>query len=152
MRVKIRTNLPAPSERVRELVIKPATLFYISSPILRFRAQEPPPETFETMTYVFSMFAFGFIPLGRQAVVVERPASHPEASDGAWILRDNGHGQLVQRWDHYIFISDGENETTDYTDFVDVDASWLTPLIAGFAHVFYRWRQHRWRRLLTAGQ
>ncbi len=34
-----------------------------------------------------------------------------------------------------------------YSDVIDIDAGILTPLVWGFAHLFYHYRQMRWRKL-----
>lgn len=49
---------------------------------------------------------------------------------------------LTRRWDHWITIALGTTSgTTHYTDRVEIEAGLLTPLIAGFARVFYARRQ-----------
>jgi len=37
-----------------------------------------------------------------------------------------------------------------YTDQIDIQAGILTPPIWLFAHIFYRYRQRRWRHLVRA--
>lgn len=64
-------------------------------------------------------------------------------------LRDNGYGPLIQVWDHWIEISP-EGDGTRYVDRVTVEAGWLTPLISGFAKLFYSHRQRRWKALAAA--
>jgi hypothetical protein len=66
-------------------------------------------------------------------------------------IRDNGHGSLAAKWDHLITISQGTDGNVVYTDDVEVSAGWLTPFVWLYAHVFYRYRQYRWRRLVRRG-
>ncbi|XUU61442.1 hypothetical protein ACRAQ6_03995 [Erythrobacter sp. HA6-11] len=89
------------------------------------------------------MLAFGFLPMGEQTIGIE----FPPAQGDRRILRDNGHGALIKRWDHWIFV-EPEGEGTRYTDRVDIDAGLLTPFIALFARMFYGHRQKRWRNLV----
>ena len=45
------------------------------------------------------MFAFHFLPIGKQIVGIE----FPQKSDH-WVLRDNGSGSIAKTWDHLIFL------------------------------------------------
>jgi hypothetical protein len=59
---------------------------------------------------------------------------------------------LIHCRDHWITIAPGAADgTTHYTDRVEIEAGLLTPLIAGFARVFYAHRQRRWRALAATG-
>lgn len=77
--------------------------------------------------------------------------SEPSPQGEARFIRDNGYGPLIKRWDHWITIAPGVDGTTSYTDRVVIEAGLLTPLIAGFARVFYANRQSRCRRLAATG-
>jgi hypothetical protein len=72
----------------------------------------------------------------------------PEQPAGRYAVRDNGYGPLIKRWDHWIEIN-AEGTGTRYVDRVHIDAGVLTPLICGFARLFYAHRQRRWRRLVA---
>lgn len=91
------------------------------------------------------MLLLGFIPLGWQNIVIEKPLP-----DKAWALRDNGSGGMVSVWDHHIFVAP-EGSGTRYTDEVRVEAGLLTPFVVLFTHLLYRYRQYRWRRLVRNG-
>ena len=62
------------------------------------------------------MFAFHFLPIGKQIVGIE----FPQKSDH-WVLRDNGSGSIAKTWDHLIFL-ESEGGGTRYTDEVSIDA------------------------------
>lgn len=66
-------------------------------------------------------------------------------------LRDNGRSLLIQRWDHLITVEPDGSRRTRYTDRIEIEAGWLTPLVWAFAQVFYAHRQRRWRRLAASG-
>ena len=65
------------------------------------------------------MFAFHFLPIGKQIVGIE----FPQKSDH-WVLRDNGSGSIAKTWDHLIFRIGGGR--TRYTDEVSIDAGLFT--------------------------
>lgn len=139
------TTLEAPIESVLALLERPALLRHISFPLIVFQPREKggfPARWTEGDHRVF-MWQFGFLPIGPQTVSISR-GKNPDGS--VWI-RDDGHGSIARRWDHRITIAVQDAETTLYEDEVALEAGWLTPAVAGFAHVFYRWRQFRWRAL-----
>jgi len=57
-------------------------------------------------------------------------------------------GLIARVWNHTIQLQGIEENRVYYTDIIEVKAGLLTPLIWGFAHLFYRHRQRRWRKLL----
>ncbi len=50
-------------------------------------------------------------------------------------------------WNHDIVVEPVDERTCRYTDRIVIDAGPLTLAVVGFAHLFYRHRQRRWRRL-----
>ncbi|MEO1046447.1 MAG: hypothetical protein AAFX04_13485 [Pseudomonadota bacterium] len=146
--VTLSIHLDAPLETVRQHIGTSKLLDYIASPLIRFtpRAGKPFPENWSEGEYRAWMWLFGFVPVGWQAIRI----SFPEAEAGVHAIRDNGYGPLIRRWDHRIEIrADGNG--THYTDRVIIEAGLLTPLIAGFAKVFYKHRQKRWQKLVQNG-
>ncbi|MEO1015472.1 MAG: hypothetical protein AAFX08_09835 [Pseudomonadota bacterium] len=152
-RVEVSTVLDTPVERAWDLVRRPKTLVWIASPLLKFKPIDPPawPEVWPPGRHRAAMSFLGVLPLGRQWVDVSFPDPAPDDGDGARIVRDNGSGDLVKVWDHWIHMRPRPDGRTDYVDRVDVAAGLLTPFIWLFAQLFYRWRQHRWRRLARSG-
>lgn len=143
--VELETRLECTPDEAWERVQSSALLDHIASPLIRFI---PRPKPFPTIwgegEYRAQMLVFGFLPIGWQAIVISRP----EARDGARLLRDNGYGPLIKRWDHWIVVRpDPSGEGTLYTDRVHIEAGVLTPLIAAYARFFYAHRQKRWRAL-----
>lgn len=145
-RVELTTYLPCSPDEAWQRVQTSALLHHIAAPMLRFvPAGEPFPERWLPGSYRTGMLAFGVLPMGEQTIGIEIPPADGERR----VLRDNGHGQLIRRWDHWIFI-EPEGEGTRYTDRVDIDAGLLTPFVALFARVFYGHRQKRWRALAAS--
>jgi hypothetical protein len=66
--------------------------------------------------------------------------------DTRTLISDESGGQ-VTTWRHWIIIAAIDATTCRYEDRIDIEAGWLTPLVAAFATRFYRYRQRRWQRL-----
>jgi hypothetical protein len=143
MLVDVSTVLPCAPEQAIRQVSTSRLHRHVSAPLLRFVPKEPSqlPEVWSEGTYWVSMYLFGFVPFGAQAMVV----SFPECRE-AFCVRDNGHGSYMRKWDHWVMIKP-EGEGTLYRDRVTIEAGILTPLVWGFAQIFYRHRQRRWRKL-----
>lgn len=148
MIVEVSTHLDAPVDQVWEHVTRPALLTYVTAPLVTFRSLEPSvfPERWIEGPHEVEMRAFGFLPLGRQTIGIDMTQHQPHVR----LLRDRGSGQLARVWDHVISL-EAEGACTRYQDHVVIKAGVLTPFVWGFAQLFYRWRQHRWRQLVRSG-
>ncbi|NKX46203.1 hypothetical protein [Roseicyclus persicicus] len=146
--LRLATHLAAPPAAVAAALRRPATLVQVSRPLLEIRPVDPPrfPEVWAAGDHLVTMRLFGVLPLGRQVISVSFPAPPP----GGFALHDAGHGGLARVWDHRITVLP-EGDGSRYTDAIRIEAGWLTPLVAGFARVFYRHRQARLRRMAAAG-
>jgi hypothetical protein len=148
--VVLSTLLACSPDEAWERVQTSALLLHVAAPLIRFTGQgsKPFPAIWEPGEYRAWMWLFGIVPIGWQAVVI----SHPEADSDTRIIRDNGYGPLIKRWDHWIEIAPANGSGgTRYTDTVTIEAGLLTPLIAAFARLFYAHRQRRWRSLAQTG-
>ena len=70
-----------------------------------------------------------------------------EVDDAQRRIATEEHGGAVKRWNHVIEVDSGLAGGTRYTDSIDIEAGALSPVIRGYARLFYRYRQRRWRRL-----
>ncbi|KEO89405.1 hypothetical protein EH31_12220 [Erythrobacter longus] len=148
--VELTTTLDCAPDEAWTYVRTSALLDYIAAPLIRFvpRGGKRFPPDWTVGEHRALMLLFGIIPIGWQAIVI----SFPEPDGEVRTLRDNGYGPMIKRWDHWIEIApDTGGTATRYTDRVTVDAGFLTPLVAGFARVFYAHRQRRWRSLVAKG-
>ncbi|WP_411823939.1 hypothetical protein [Leptospira sp. 'Mane'] len=150
MIVNVSTELKSDFETIKRFVLLPKLLVYVTSPLIRFTPLGPNqfPEIWKDGEYLVEMKLFGIIPFGKQYIGIQR---FPDTKD-EFILRDNGHGELIYKWDHWIFIRKTKNENIiSYTDRIEIKAGILTPFIWIFGILFYRWRQHRFRKIIGKG-
>ena len=144
MLVKVMSVFNCDSEELFGEVKKTESLFYIAKPLIKFLQlpEHPLPELWGEGKYPVKMYILGFIPFGKQWIVISIDNNNLH-------IRDNGYSKLIKKWDHNIYLKGvGENKTL-YTDTIDINAGILTIFIAMFANIFYRWRQKRWRRLIN---
>ena len=143
--LKISTYLAADLETVKSYLMTPALLNYVVSGLMKFHPIEPNffPSKWVEGKFSVKMFAFHFLPIGKQIVGIE----FPQKSDH-WVLRDNGSGSIAKTWDHLIFL-ESEGGGTRYTDEVSIDAGLFTLPIYIYAFIFYSYRQKRWRKLVN---
>jgi hypothetical protein len=152
MKLRIASIFDAPPERVWDEVRTTRLLRHVAAPLIVFDPVEPPvlPEIWPEGRHRVRMRALGILPIGRQWIVTSMPDPEEHAR-GVYRIRDEGSGDLVRVWDHRIVIRARPDGRTDYADEVEVHAGLLTPVVWLFAHVFYRYRQARWRRLIARG-
>ena len=145
------TTLNCPPERAWDEVQTSRLLAYITAPLVAFEPIDPLalPERWAEERYLVRMCLFGRIPFGTQWIVITRPVVDPTPGHQHYELRDNGHGDVIATWDHWIIMRATEDGRTHYTDRVEIRAGILTPFVWAYASLFYRYRQHRWRRLVA---
>lgn len=148
MIINVETDFQSNYETIVEYVNLSKTLDYIAYPLLVFEPMNKNifPKVWKNGKYLTSMKLFGFIPFGNQFIVIEKIK---ERVPNEFILRDNGYGDVIKTWDHWIFIRKTKKDNlVKYIDRIEVKAGVLTIFIAIFASLFYRWRQYRWKRLI----
>lgn len=147
MIVNIETQFNADWDTIIHYLSQSKTLAYINSPLVVFEPIDTPhPEVWTPGTYTAKMKLFKRIPFGRQTIVVEMMEGiHPDEH----IVRDNGYGDHIRVWDHWVLVKKTDNpHRVIYIDRIDIKAGLLTPFIALFSQILYRWRQHRWKHLI----
>ena len=147
MKVSLSTAIALPPETVWAEIQTAPLLIHIAWPMVRFTpVGEEPLENFEPGgRYSVKLHLFGCIPFGTQWIVTS--VHEPNAGNWPKRLRDNGHSELISKWDHWITIAPHVDGGTHYSDEVDISAGIMTPFIWGFAQFFYWHRQRRWRGL-----
>lgn len=65
-------------------------------------------------------------------------------------LYSNEHGGPIKIWNHLIKIVPETDRRCKYTDQVEIQAGLLTLFVWIYAHVFYRYRHYRWKKLILS--
>jgi hypothetical protein len=140
--VEVSTVLDADASRVWDAVASPALLCHVAAPVLRFPGLagrvQPWCEGEQVATW---LLLFGLLPVSYHHLQVR------EIDAGALRIVTHEWGGAVRRWDHSIWIEPLGQQRCRYTDRIEIDAGRFTVVVAGFAALFYRHRQRRWRRL-----
>jgi hypothetical protein len=87
------------------------------------------------------LLLFGVVPVSYHHLQVR------EIDADAMRLVAHEWGGAVRRWEHTIWVEPLGEGRCRYTDRIEIDAGPFTAIVAGFAALFYRHRQRRWRRL-----
>lgn len=137
----IKTN----EDKMWEELQKVSSLIHVSSPILKFRPQEGHslPEKWSLGTvYKLELSFFGIVPLGNHIIKLV------EINKENNLIISHEHGRLTKVWNHTIKFNSIDNRTIEYTDEIEIKAGILTLSIWLFAHIFYRHRQNKWKKLI----
>ncbi len=146
MTANISSSLPCTESELWEKINHPASLQYVTSPVLKFVPENA--DLFKkkwamNTPYKLRLYLFGFIPMGMHNItlkVIDRDKN---------LIRSQENGSLAKVWNHSIHFQENEDGRVHYTDSIEIKAGILTPVIWLFAHYFYRHRQKRWRQLLS---
>jgi len=145
MIVRISTYLPCSEGELWAKIMDPKSLQFVASPILKFIPVGKnifDKEWELNRDYVLKLYLFGFLPLGNHTIRlinIDRSENKIESTES---------GLLARVWNHTIQFQEIEENRVHYMDIIEIKAGLLTPVILGFAHLFYRHRQRRWRKLL----
>lgn len=143
MIVKISTPLNVPAEVVWGRVKQTATFQYVTRGVLRFSAATGlPKEWYQGQKCNSRLILFGVFPAWVHELEVVR------LDNARRELQTAEKGGLLRSWDHTLTVAPDDEGCCIYTDTVVLDAGILTPLIWLIAHVFFRYRQMRLRRLV----
>jgi hypothetical protein len=147
MIARISTIMRTNEDRMWQELQKVSSLMHVASPILKFRPQKGqslPDKWILGMEYKLRISSFGIIPLGNHFIrLVELNKEEKR-------IISNEHGMLTRAWNHTITLNAIDDQTIKYTDKIEIKAGILTFSIWLFAHVFYRHRQRKWKKLLDS--
>jgi len=149
MKARVESVFNCEMEQVIKYVKRSDTLDFIASPILKFIPVDPEryPVQWENGKYQVRMKLFSFIPFGKQYIQIEKVKENDPTE---YIIRDNGSGDIISKWDHWIYITPkNHTKQTKYVDEIEIKAGVLTLIVWCFANIFYRWRQYRWKILIA---
>jgi len=115
---------------------------YVTRGMLGFKGAEEWPEVFEEgQVLETKLLLFNVIPAWKHRLRLIR-VDHENIE-----IASQEDGGFVRRWNHRKWIEDQSERSCMYTDEIDIRAGLLTWFIWAYAHVFYRYRQKRMRRM-----
>jgi ligand-binding SRPBCC domain-containing protein len=146
MRVVRHSIFPASADEVWELLQRLETLLYITRGMVSMEPVEVPDQVREGAVIRLKIKVLNAPPAMDYEMRFVRvdPAAH--------VMLTNEHGGVIRHWVHRITVEQLSAGRCLYTDQIDIDAGLMTPLVAGFARVFYRIRQRRFRDLLPRSE
>ncbi len=145
MKAKISTTIKAHENKMWGELQKVSSLMHVASPLLKIKPRKNhtlPEKWILEKQYQLKLSLFGIIPLGDHFINVV------EINHKNKMIVTNEHSKLVKVWNHVIKIVPIDKQQILYTDEIEIRAGLLTVSIWLFAHIFYRHRQRKWKKLL----
>jgi hypothetical protein len=146
--VTVHTRLDAPADIVWHAVKTPHAFVHVARGMLRYPAAERLDRPWQVGDHLQGWtFLFGVLPFSYHHITVA------SIDDDARAVASDEHGGVIRTWRHDVTVTPIDETACRYDDRIDIDAGILTPVVAAYARLFYRYRQHRWRalaRLLAA--
>ena len=145
MKATITSQLNISPEDAWYLVKKSSTLIFITKGLLSFSDNDHfPAEWVEDSTVASRLRFFGLIPAWKHQLHFQK------VSDSELEITTEEQGGIVSKWKHRIKISSMHKGATSlYSDEIEIEAGLLTPIVWLYANLFYRYRQLRWKRLVS---
>lgn len=141
--VKKSSVFPAAKDEIFRRLQKLKTLQYIAHPYATFKSVDDTEELTwqEDSAFAFHFKLFALIPFGVHTIKVIQF----DIEKGIYTQEGNKH---VPVWNHKIILEKIDENTTKYTDIVEIQAGWKTIFVYLWANSFYAHRQRKWKRLL----
>lgn len=154
MYLRVSTALDCSPERAWTSTLSTALLHRLTAPLLVFEPIDPDPLPIvwaDGGRYLVRLWVFGVVPLGTHRIETHVAEFDSTPGEQTYCLRDDGRGDLADRWNHRMVVEESRGNRTRYTDEVDIEAGVFTPFVWLGAQVLYRYRQYRLRELLATG-
>jgi hypothetical protein len=142
MIARIQTELPSSAEKVWRALLQRDTFLHITRGALGYRGADQWPEVFAEGTEIETRLLFLHALPGWKHTIRVVQVDHENL-----LLASEERGGFIRRWNHRIWLEPLDGTRCQYTDEIDIEAGWLTPAVWAYAHLFYRYRQRRWRQL-----
>ncbi len=140
--ITVSTTLEAPADVVWPAATTPHAFVHVAKGMLRLPAAEHLDRPWRVGDEIRGWtFLFGVVPFSIHHLSIESIDERNRT-----IVSDEGGG-IIRSWRHEITTTPLGDNQCQYVDRIDIDAGPVTPLVAAFAAVFYRYRQRRWRGL-----
>ena len=142
--VKKSSVFPAPMGDVFSKLQRLETLQHIAYPYATFEPVNGKKELIWEKDTVagFEFKLFGIIPFGIHTIKVICFS----LEEGIFTEETNAH---VPVWNHGIILEKVDENTTKYTDIVEIEAGWKTVFVYIWAVCFYTHRQREWKKMLN---
>jgi hypothetical protein len=147
MLARISTVFDCTAERLWDEISRPDSLRFVSAPLLHFEplvAGDLDSEWAVGKTYPLRLSLFGFLPAGEHRITLVR------IDREANLIESRESGVLSPVWNHTIRFHQLGDGKLHYTDEIEIQAGLLSGIVWTFAHLFYRHRQRRWKKLLRS--
>jgi len=139
----IQTYFNTSTEKAWNTLKKKDTFLFITHGFLGFIGSKNWPGEFYEGQEIDTRFVFFHIfPAWKHYLRVVRLDNNSKE------LYSNEKGGPIKIWNHLIKIEPEADQSCKYTDQIEIKAGLLTPFVWGYAHIFYRYRQHRWKKLI----
>jgi hypothetical protein len=140
--ITVNTRLDAPADIVWHAVNTPHAFVHVARGMLRYPAAERLDRPWQVGDHVQGWtLLFGVLPFSYHHITVA------SIDDDARVLTSDEHGGVIRTWRHDVTVTPIDETACRYEDRIEIDAGWLTPVVAAYASLFYRHRQRRWRML-----
>lgn len=142
MIVERTTILPLPVDSAWKQLLLGETFLYVARGLLGVANAEAIRGPFHVgRTVTLRLWVFHLVPVGEHEITVTSidPAQH--------VVQTRERSWLLPIWNHTLSVTADGPLRSRYTDRIEFDAGWLTPLAAPLVMAFFAYRQRRWRSL-----
>lgn len=144
MKLQTSSVIQLPIEEAWRLLQRVDTLNYVAYGFMQFRALDDGelPEQWLVGTEKFRVLLWNVIPAWVHTVHIKH------VDDDIHHIDTHETGGLIKRWDHDMKLDEVDENSCRYTDSLDLDVGWITPLAWVMAKAYYRYRHWRWKKLV----
>lgn len=143
MRVTVISLLPAPIEKCWDLLKKTSTLIFVAEGVMTYDgAPDLPPE------WTVGIPGVNLLPRLHGKLQGDHFVTVTEVNNNDGRIVTSEYGGDITAWNHTMQLREVGPNLCRYTDTIEIQAGWRTPLIWLFANYFYRHRHKRWQALI----
>ena len=143
MLVTFSTILEADADTAWRIVKQTSTFHYVARGLLGWAGTAEMPEEWQEGYEVQGrLVLFHFLPVWRHHLRII------SVNDTKHEIKTTEHGGPMRTWNHTLAVEANSPSSCRYTDRLEVEACFLTPLAWPFVQAFFRYRQMRLRRLV----
>ncbi len=147
MIAKIQSKFNLHIDDAWDLLIKRVTFLFITKGAVGFKNSNTWPDEFYTGLEISTRLIFFHILPGWKHFlhIVDVDKSQHR-------LISKERGGFIKTWNHDITLEKNSKKECTYTDTIQIKAGCLSPVVWLYAHIFYRYRQYRWKILIRQKQ